>query len=549
MSSPFFQKSKDIANTFIQSIVFLDDKAYLKENTDGQGDVNDLDAHEISKLFAKEKKICAVYDPETETDIEDFKIIAIKSDVVILDWFIDIVKPVEEGNGEDDAEDDDVRGKYTIDIISNLLEEGKTDNLKIILVYTGETNLVEIAETIQQINPGLTLNQDSLTLYIKNVAIIVRAKSNNQDGVDNRFVHMPQLQNKVLKYDQLPDFILEEFTKQTSGLLSNFALLSLATLRNNTSKILGLYNKNLDHAYLEHKSSIPNPEDAENLLIEIFKDSIGDLLHYKQIQKKISKTDVSQWIDETLSNEDKSIKKADGTNVNPEATFERDKKLLLSLLYSSEKDVQLRFMDILEPLCGSKGKAEAYYKYLKLNNIDLFINSTQENEKAKIITDFAKLTHHKNVFLPLGIKPILSLGTVLKSNKTGKYYICIQQRCDSVRIQKNEARKFLFIPMLVSTNEKFNFITQDSVKLKLDTKSYSLRTLKFESNKNGVVEPTTYSGKYYFKQMYKLKSDEKFQWILDLKDLHAQRIVSDYAATLSRVGLDESEWLRKSGIN
>jgi hypothetical protein len=32
---------------------------------------------------------------------------------------------------------------------------------------------------------------------------------------------------------------------------------------------------------------------------------------------------------------------------------------------------------------------------------------------------------------------------------------------------------------------------------------------------------------------------------LDLKDLHAQRIVDEYASQLSRVGLDESEWLRR----
>lgn len=37
-----------------------------------------------------------------------------------------------------------------------------------------------------------------------------------------------------------------------------------------------------------------------------------------------------------------------------------------------------------------------------------------------------------------------------------------------------------------------------------------------------------------------------YKWILDLNDSHAQRIVNEYSANLSRVGLDESEWLRKS---
>lgn len=37
----------------------------------------------------------------------------------------------------------------------------------------------------------------------------------------------------------------------------------------------------------------------------------------------------------------------------------------------------------------------------------------------------------------------------------------------------------------------------------------------------------------------------QFKWISELKNDHAQRISNDFAAKLSRVGLDESEWLRR----
>jgi hypothetical protein len=103
------------------------------------------------------------------------------------------------------------------------------------------------------------------------------------------------------------------------------------------------------------------------------------------------------------------------------------------------------------------------------------------------------------------------------------------------------------LPLVESKNGKFNFISNNGIKLQLDSKSYSIRTLKFKSNKDGVVEPKKKSDKYIFEQVYNKKSDEKFEWVLDLKDLHAQRIVADYASNLSRVGLDESEWLRKAG--
>lgn len=547
MSSAFFNKSKSIANDFIQSIVFLDDRAYTRDNQHGQGNVNDLHAPEISKIFAKEKKICAVYDPETLHDISDFKQIAIKSDIIILDWFIDINEDLGDGDEEDDAEDDDIRGKYTLDIISQLISPDNSDRLKIILVYTGETNLSEISETIRDSNPNLSFIPDELKLQIGNTIILVRAKSNNQEGDDNRFNHIPNLNNKVLKYKELPNFLLEEFTKVTSGLLSNFALLSLHKLRSNTSKILGLYNKDLDHGYLEHKASIPIQDDAENLILEVFKDSIGDLLHYEKIHKSISKSDISNWISERLLNEQKLIKNGEGTPVTPIRSIQRDSKFLLNILYSKEKDVDKRYLDLLKPLCASNGQAEKYNKYLKANNVDLFINTSQDANKVSYLNKFATLTHHKNVFLPRGVKPVLTLGTVIKSTKKDIYYICIQQKCDSVRITLDEERRFLFLPLVESKNDKFNFIANDGIKLKLDYKSYYIRTLKFKSNKDGVVEPKKRKDKFIFEQVYNKRSDEKFEWILDLKDLHAQRIVTDYASTLSRVGLDESEWLRKAG--
>lgn len=52
-------------------------------------------------------------------------------------------------------------------------------------------------------------------------------------------------------------------------------------------------------------------------------------------------------------------------------------------------------------------------------------------------------------------------------------------------------------------------------------------------------------GKFIFKEIY--EQGDTFEWILDLKDLHSQRIVTNYVSSLSRIGLDESEWLRIAG--
>lgn len=46
--------------------------------------------------------------------------------------------------------------------------------------------------------------------------------------------------------------------------------------------------------------------------------------------------------------------------------------------------------------------------------------------------------------------------------------------------------------------------------------------------------------KYVFYSSY----GETYEWVVDLKEMQAQRILNSYCAQLSRVGLNESEWLR-----
>ncbi len=114
----------------------------------------------------------------------------------------------------------------------------------------------------------------------------------------------------------------------------------------------------------------------------------------------------------------------------------------------------------------------------------------------------------------------------------------------------------LLINALVSTGElkeieeydvDFDHHTPDGDKLKLDKKSYSIKTIKFKCNCDegevkGIVSD---QGKFIFKEIY--EQGDTFEWILDLKDLHSQRIVTNYVSSLSRIGLDESEWLRIAG--
>jgi hypothetical protein len=545
MNNPFFDKSKEISNNFLQSIVFIDDKAYSQGNLAEPN--HDFDAQKVSMAFAKEEKICGIYCPKSKLDIENFMSITKKADIIILDWQIILSDDgVEDPNA--DAPVEDPRGQYTIQILKNIVKDN--ESLKLIVVYTGETDLIDITNEIEvnlkTINPRF--EKDLCEVYNDNIRVLIRAKSSvGDDEIDNKFNHLDDLNSKILKYKDLPIFVLDEFTKMTSGLLSNFALLSLTTIRNNSNKVLGLFSKELDSAFLSHKSILPNTDDAQDLLLDIMKDSIADLLLYNGTHKLIDKQFIEEWLEINIIDEDHSILNRKGKPLNPIETFERNKVKLVDLLFSEEKHVDKKFNSVFQELIENKEKREEFLKYLYFNNTALFLNKTNHEKVDQINKEFAKLTHHKSLFLPQSIEPRLTLGTILKSTKKqANYYMCIQQKCDSVRLKNGEDRKFLFLPLTITT-DKFDLITPDGVKLKLDKKSFAIRTIKFVcSNDHGMIKGIQdANSKFIFSQIYSTENDENFEWIFDLKDLHSQRIVANLASAISRVGLDESEWLRR----
>lgn len=530
MNSPYFKKSEKIANDFIQSIVFLDDKAYKdsdKENTD-----HDIDILNISKAFSRENKICAAYRPESDDDINSFKSIANKADVVVLDWQIDFTKPVVPGTEELD-EPDEPRGSYTKDIINSILfDNGELNNsLKLIIVYTGDYTILkaiteDIFSNVFNSSEKCEYISEEFSIQSNQIKVVVRAKY-----IEVAFnANKENYQKYMIQYNMLPAFILTEFTKMTSGLLSNFALLSLTTLRKNSSKILGQFSKDMDSAYLGHKVTIPNQDDAEDLLIELFGDTVKDLLYYSKINENIKNKNIEMWLQDNVLEED---------IVLPKSKSQRSQEMLKDILHSTEQNIRLRFEMAFDKINPELRKH--FYK----NPTKIFTNNSELPNTIERDKKFAKLTHHKSLFLPKNTQPRLTLGTLIKTDKSNIYYICIQQKCDSVRIPKGKERKFLFLPLTIS-EEKFDVLTPEGIMLKKDKNSFSIRTIKFICNNDyGIIlAEKNQNEKYVFKQMY--DNDEHFEWILDLKDLHSQRIITQYATKLSRVGLDESEWHRNN---
>ena len=144
--------------------------------------------------------------------------------------------------------------------------------------------------------------------------------------------------------------------------------------------------------------------------------------------------------------------------------------------------------------------------------------------------------------------PRLTMGVVLQQIKNKTLWVCIQPKCDSVRLE-NKSRKFPLLPIQPGRGG-------ESTLPKLgddDTKTFChilvhpqhCRTVEFESARvdESQIYPQRCKDKWIFLSTGKLR----FRFIAELKDEIAQGILNDFAATTARVGTNPSEWLRKKG--
>lgn len=371
---------------------------------------------------------------------------------------------------------------------------------------------------------------------------MVIAKSNRDGEYTDDY---SLFKDKKITYKELPNFITQQFSDMTSGLLSNFAMESLSEIRRNFYHIVNLFSKELDSAYLAHQTLLTNTEDANELLVDLLGDTFTSIIRYKKLNSFINKENIKIWMNKNIPEVNKKIPEENGKPENIE--YKRSHSLLLKLLESNNNVEEKYFNAFSSDINGQKIAKN------KIKNLSGKLSTTlftESNNYEIINKKFANLCYHRNPISHPSYHPTLSLGTVVKSSLIPEtYYICIQQRCDSVRLSNSESRRFLFISITkVKDDSKFNFLTPDGEKSLIDKGTYSLRTVKFRGIEGSVrTKCCNETGKKFFEPAHLSEEiPEKFEFIVELKELYAQRILEEYSASLSRVGIDEPEWVRRA---
>ena len=535
-SSPSGPHPRDIAKSFLQNVVVLDDLAFMSPpkaapagplaepdfrepsatSDDATGSPQrgaGLDATAVINAFADIGVVCAVLRPVSGDEFTARTVMAaVRADIVVLDWKIH-----------------DSYGDAVLGVMRDILQtDASSHRLRLIAVYTGEPGVNDISNrtetVINEFYPDEVLKTDGPFRISKGpVRVVILAKqgttSDNSLGFGEQEVAEPDLANRLVC----------EFVSMTSGLLRNVALAGIATIRNNAHKILRHFDETLDPAYLGHRLLLPHPPDAEDHLVAALGSELLAVLEEDRPGRHANISAIKRWL---------AWRHDNGLNLH---------KPVSPPSHLNAVDCWLA--------CLKSGLAAPTSQLPKEDKSTLKKKGTEQfatdrSAAKRSNRRFASLLSLKTRYP--GQRPRLTIGTILYRKDTAphQYYLCLQPKCDTIRLADESGFPLMPLNPVQGHNKKGKFplvveIGPDEwVDLNIRPKPSELIVPSFKPGINppGEICATEEAGDFYFTAT----DSTRYWWIAEMKDEHAFRVAGEVASTLARPGPNDAEWLRRA---
>jgi hypothetical protein len=525
-SGPAARASGSILGGIVEAV-----SVALSEGTDEKVDAGDefshtLNAKQLTDAWSEREVICGLYRPEPSEDMVDRAIkAASRADIVILDWFL--------------VGSSSVKAKEIIVslIKGDLANRGR---LRLLSIYTSQPGISTIAnEILEAVEAeaelkGFLLVNGSV-LEGRNIRICILNKPQTVGSSDVDKVSEPDL----------PTRLLAEFIHLTNGLLSSFSLHSIAAVRRAAHHIVTVFREGLDGAFIGHRCAIGEPDDSRELAVDMVVTQLRNVIAVDEmVDGCMDEAVLDAWVDQKADN---------GFPVS--TNLRAPVSVVKELVHKGKKAIP----DAKGALVDDKGTVVAKSVVLPENLGALFYPTAEKAWESHL--EFARISSFKReafglTQLPRGFKPTLTLGSVIKilgpkndaekaayAGLVSEYYVCMQPRCDSVRLEGLTGFPFQTAQASASI---FNLVVKErglnaGTTLLVSGKLSQVSIFKFTPDaKTSLVQGEDRNGDYIFTDDH----GREFVWLGDVRDLKAQQDASALAASVHRVGLDEHEWLR-----
>lgn len=466
----------------------------------GEPRTGDVQVIELVRAFGKEGIACATLEP-SDDDPDLVSRLAERVDMVIVDWDIG-----------------DEAGRLALDLIPRLAKVG---GRRVIAIYTQDPDPGKVRDKVAELpdaKPGRTA-AGVMRVKLPGAIVLILSKPNAATS------HVP---GGVASVDEatLPSVLIEEFAAEAGGLLANAALRGLAAVRDAAPRALEALGPDLDPGYLVHRLLLGRPADAEDQARLIIADEIAGLLELGGLEDEVAMPAIQAWLT---------------SRPYFEHGFPRSRWDTVFTDGSADDAERMGTMIDRLKIGVPEDEGSGNLKAGALRNTgQLFAATKTAGEESN-----RRFAHRMTLRARHGTQPrVLSLGTVVEAD--GKVFVCVLPACDAIRLTKETPFPLLKL-RAASGDADANIVLVETGKihrLAWRLRYDQIQLIDFKPDPVGEVvrEQESLQGLRFVAE-----DGSKYRWIGELREAHALRLTSDLTAGLSRVGLDESEWLRRLG--
>jgi Response receiver domain len=479
-----------------------------------------LDAKVLSEAFLGKNMICGLYRPARgDNMVERTAGAARLADIVIVDWYLD-----------------DRGSRAAKDIILNVLKADAEENgrLRLIAVYTSQPGRVGMAADLLaeiEAEPALRgrLIAKASALVGGDTRIVFLNKRGRTRGDDL---------DEVSEAD-LPERLVSEFATLSDGLLATFAISAIAAVRRGAHHVLALYGEDLDGAYVAHRCALPHPDDAVSFAADLISSELRNLIELDDTAERNLKADVvDAWL---------------ARLVDSGHTFRTDKAQIPTaevkkFVVGGSKEVE-RSAKKHHAHGDAAATGVAEKDRVTCGGLPRVFYASADAAKSstRLLSRLATFQRERigRARLPKSWQPTLTLGSVVQImpvRQLPELLLCMQPRCDSVRLKRRFAFPFQTID---TSSDSFNLALRDLMGADIEAwvklKPRDSRMLSFEpADASKTVRAVLENDVLVFSDI----DGRKYAWLGDLKEMKAQKWAGDLGGRVQGVGLDDFEWLR-----
>ncbi|RWD71077.1 response regulator receiver domain [Mesorhizobium sp.] len=504
-----------------------------------------LDATSLIETAMSLGLVCSVLRPRKGISPTDHVANASrKADILCVDWEI-----------HNDS------GRTAVEIIKSVIahDDEFGGRLRLIAIYTGIPERAKIFDSVLSGIPDATKKRRGIQ---KRGNYIV-----SRDGLrivwllKTGGVTRKALAENTVPESGLPERLQNEFSYLSDGLLTNVALATIASIRDATHHVLSQFQGRMDGPFFHHRSAIEIPAEAGDYAVSVVLSELKNVADMKGIADKYAgEAALSRRIENMLGG-----KPSIDVNVSHSGKPQRTTLSVGNICLFVSQGSKASKAEITKSSPMDNGS----YEKLPL----LFFGS--EKKAIEDTLRFAILGSLKDYpsKIPRGAVPTLSLGTILK-DRQGRFYLCVQASCDSVRIDKRTAFLLASLQKIPPKQLQENILGRhsdhiipipksnsgkvDFVGLALPRKPYTeivavpfdpniaTQTVQATKSPSGSAWVFSASGALVSNAMLpRYKGPKEFVWVADLKKRRALKTVHLLAQSMGRLGYDEFEPLRK----